>query len=171
MKRKIISNTYLKEAESYQIKFYMDEEEYYIAVKKLIHLTEKFIIKHNIIAMDDGYYVLEIIPKIGHVAMRLFLNEKKEPVEYYFDIIKNSGIDEQTKIPYFNDLYLDITLLPNGEVNIIDEDELEEALEEKDITEEDYELVMQTKDKLLKEIEKGNNPLLEIDYYKYLGDF
>ncbi len=50
----------------------------------------------------------------------------------------------------------------------IDEDELEDALEEKDITEEDYKLVMEVKDKLLNEIKTNTNKLMKLDYNKYL---
>ena len=171
MKKKILSKTYLREADRYQIKIYLDEEDYYICVKKLIHVTEPFIIHHNIVAMDSGYYIMEIVPKKEHYAMRLFLNEKKEIVEYYFDIIKESGIEEETNIPYFMDLYLDITLLPNGEIHVLDEKELEEAYKTGDITKQDYQLVLQMKEKLLQELKEKNNFLLQLDYKKYLGDF
>ena len=114
MKKKILSNTYLNEAQKYQIKFYLDEEDKYIIVKKLIKLSKLFIIKNNVIAMDDGYYVIEFIPKNKNYALRLFLNDKKEVIEYYFDIIKESCIDKELKIPYFIDLYIDITIQKNG---------------------------------------------------------
>ena len=78
MKKKIISTTYLREAQKYQMKLFLDEENYYVSVKKLIEVSEPFIIYHNIVAMDNGYYIIEIIPKSGHVAMRIFLNKQKE---------------------------------------------------------------------------------------------
>lgn len=171
MKKKLLSNTYLNEAEKYKIKFFLDEDDYYVCVKKLISITDKFIINHGIVAMDNGYYILEVVPKNKNYAMRLFLNDKKEPIEYYFDIIKESGIDKEYKIPYFMDLYLDITVLANGEIHIIDEDEFQEAYRENDITSEDYKLVIKTKDKLLEEINSKTNILMNMDYEKYLGDF
>lgn len=168
MKKKLISTTYLKEATKYQMKLYLDEDDYYISVKKLIHITDKFIIRHGIVAMDDGYYIIEIIPKTGNQALRIFLDESKNLIEYYFDIIKESGLDEETKIPYFLDLYLDITVLSNGETHVIDEDELEKAYELGDITKEEYDLVLKEKDKLLTEIKNNTNKLMHIDYHKYL---
>ena len=99
MKKKIITNTYLREAEKYNIKLFLDEEDYYISVKKLIHLSEKFIIRNNVVAMDDGYFIMEIIPKKGNYALRIFIDSNKNIVEYYFDIIKESGIDEEYKVP------------------------------------------------------------------------
>ena len=169
MKKKILSSTYLKEAQKYQIKFYLDEEDKYIVVKKLIKLSKKFIIQNDVIAMDDGYYVIEIVPKNKNYALRLFLNDKKEIIEYYFDIIKESGIDKELRVPYFIDLYLDITIQKNGKVNILDEEELNDALKSKDITKKDYELVLKVKEQLLKEIEGQSNDLMNLDYMKYLN--
>lgn len=169
MKKKILSSTYLKEAQKYQLKFYLDEEDKYIVVKKLIKLSKKFIIQNDVIAMDDGYYVIEIVPKNKNYALRLFLNDKKEIIEYYFDIIKESGIDKELKVPYFIDLYLDITIQKNGKVNILDEEELNDALKSKDITKKDYELVLKVKEQLLKEIEEQSNDLMNLDYMKYLN--
>lgn len=167
MKKKIITNTYLRDISKYQIKLYLDEDDYYVSVKKLIKVEEKFIINGNLCVIDDGYYILEIVPKYENYAMRLFLDNNKKPLEYYFDITKNNRLEPNSLVPCFDDLYLDITVL-NNEIRILDEDELEEALEKEDITKKDYELVMQVKDKLLKEIKNGNNKLMNLDYSKYL---
>ena len=172
MKRKIITNTYLREATKYQIKLFLDEKDYYVSVKKLIDVTDKFIISNNIVAMDNGYYILEIIPKKENYALRVFFNDKKEIIEYYFDIIKGSGLDEVYNVPYFDDLYLDITILNSTkEIKIIDEEELVTAYRNHDISNDDYRLVLNVKEKLLKEIRSWSNKLLKIDYQKYLKDF
>ena len=168
MKKKIITNTYLREAEKYNIKLFLDEDDYYISVKKLIHVSEKFVIRDDIVAMDNGYYIMEIIPKNDNYALRLFIDSNKNIIEYYFDIIKESGIDKEYKVPYFIDLYLDITVLYSGRIDILDEDEFNEAYEKKDITKEDYEIVLKTKERLLNEIKNNTNKLMKIDYLKYL---
>ena len=167
MKRKIITKTYLRDVSKYQIKLYMDEDECYIGVKKLIKVDEKFIIKDNICVMDDNYYVLEVVPKNENYAMRLFLDDNKKPLEYYFDICKNNGLDKESLVPCYDDLYLDITVL-DGDINILDKDELDEAFNNKDITNDDYELVMKIKDKLLSEIKDNSNKYMNRDYSKYL---
>ena len=170
MKKKIISSTYLRDVDKYQIKLFLDEEDYYIAVKKLIHVKEKFIIQNNLCVMDNGYYIFEVIPKKENYAMRLFLDNKKTPLEYYFDISKNNSLYMDTKIPCYDDLYLDITYL-NGKINILDEDELLEAHRIGDITNKDLELVYKVRDKLLEEIKTGTNKVMNIDYKKYLNKF
>lgn len=168
MKRKIISSTYLRDVSKFQIKLYLDQDDYYISVKKLIKVEEKFIIKDNLCVMDDGYYIVEVVPKNENYAMRLFLDERRRPLEYYFDICKNNGLDPDTLIPYFDDLYLDITVLYDGTINILDEDELDDAVIVGDVSKKDYELVMQTKEVLLKEIESGTNRIMNIDFSNYL---
>lgn len=99
--------------------------------------------------------------------MRLFLDNNKKPLEYYFDICKNNGLDVNSLVPFYDDLYLDITVL-DGNINILDEDELEEALYEGDITVEDYELVLVMKERLLDEIRGQSNRFMNKDYSKYL---
>ena len=170
MKRKIITQTYLRDVSKYQIKLYMDEEDCYISVKKLVKVEEKVIIKDCLCVMDDGYYVVEVVPKNENYAMRLFLDNNKNALEYYFDITKNNGIDTLSKIPFYDDLYLDITYL-NGEINILDEDELIEAFKTGDITKDDFDLAYNIKNKLLEEITSGTNKLMNIDYNKYLTNF
>lgn len=170
MKTKVITNTYLRDVDKYQVKLFLDEDDYYVSVKKLISVREKFIIKDGLCVMDDGYYVFEVVPKNENYAMRLFLNEKKEALEYYFDICKNNRIDSVSGVPCYDDLYLDITYL-DGYINILDEVELVEAFEKGDISKDDYELVYQMKEKLLNEINNKTNKLMNIDYMKYLENF
>ena len=170
MKTKIITNTYFRDVDKYQIKLYFDDDNHYISVKKLISVREKFIIKDGLCVMDDGYYIFEVIPKKDNYAMRLFLNSDKKPLEYYFDICKNNRLDSLFKVPCYDDLYLDITYL-NGYINILDEDELLNAYKIGDISQEDYELVYKMKDRLLKEINSKTNKVMNIDYMKYLKDF
>lgn len=170
MKTKIISNTYLRDVEKYQIKLFLDEDDCWISVKKLIDVREKFIINGGLCVMDNGYYIFEVIPKNENYAMRLFLNEKKEALEYYFDICKNNRLDTLSKVPCYDDLYLDITYL-DGKINILDEHELIEAYKYGEITQDDYELVYKVRDMLLDEINNKTNKLMNIDYMKYLDEF
>ncbi len=56
---------------------------------------------------------------------------------------KEYEIDDRG-LPYFDDLYLDVVLLPNGKMYVLDEDELEDAYKNGDVTKEEYELAWQT---------------------------
>lgn len=168
MKTKIVSKTYLRDVENYEIKIYF-EDEFYISVKKLIKCREKFIIADNLCVMDDGYYILEILPKNEEYAMRLFLDRDKKPLEYYFDICRNIRIDEKYNIPMYDDLYLDVTYLV-GKVNVLDEDELLEAYKNNEFTEAELNHIYEVKDRLIDEINNNKNECMNMDYSKYINN-
>ena len=69
-------------------------------------------------------------------------DNKKNLIEWYFDMVKLNGIENG--IPYIDDLYLDLVIRRNGKQIILDEDELEEALNEKDITKDDFDMAYRT---------------------------
>lgn len=75
------------------------------------------------------------------------MNEKDEILLWYIDMIAGQGVDSD-QIPYFDDCYLDLVVYPDGEIVEDDRDELENALQQKDITSQQYELALQTSEKL-----------------------
>ena len=117
--------------------------------------------------MDNGYTIVEVIPKNENYAMRVFFNEKEELVEYYFDISLGNSIDEETKLPYYDDAFLDVTIT-NGEIEICDEDELDNALSQGEITEETYNFVKKIVEKLIREIKTNTNRYVNMDLGGYL---
>ena len=72
------------------------------------------------------------------------LDNQKQLVQYYIDVTKRVKKIDDRGLPYFDDLYLDVVLLPNGEVYVLDEDELEDAYKIGDVTKEEYELAWNT---------------------------
>lgn len=62
-------------------------------------------------------------------------------------MIAKQGVDVDG-VPYFDDLYLDLVVYPDGTVIVDDMDELEEALLEKDITQEQFNLAIKTSHRL-----------------------
>ena len=76
MKKKIMTHTYLRDVSKYRLKLFMDIDDCYITVKKLIKVDIPFIIHGDVTVMDDNYYLLEVVPKNENYAMRLFLNDK-----------------------------------------------------------------------------------------------
>lgn len=75
-------------------------------------------------------------------------------------------------MPYFWDLYLDVTYNEYfDDIHILDEDELEEAYRTGVINKEDYKMAIEVKDKLVEEIKSKTNKYLNYDYSKYLKDF
>lgn len=166
MRKKFISKTYLRGVSEYELKILFDKEDYYLSIKKILKIEEPFIIQGRTL-MDNGYYVAEVLPKKENYAMRVFFNDKKERLEYYFDITLENGMDEDTNIPYYVDLYTDVTI-GDGKVEVLDEDELQDALDNKVITIEQFHLANNTRDILLESIKKDTNPYMKIEIEKYL---
>ena len=103
--------------------------------------------------VNDGYTWMQYFINNKHFAITAMLNEKKELVQYYIDVAKEYQIDERG-MPYFDDLYLDVVVLPNGELYLLDEDELEEAYIAGDIAKEEYEIAWNTAKWVMETIEK-----------------
>jgi uncharacterized protein len=113
--------------------------------------------------VDNGYYWLQFAPKDKQYWLTVMYNEKEELIQYYFDITKeNVTLDKGES--YFYDLFLDIVLLPDGSMFLLDEDELEEALMDKTITERDFEKAHAVADELMKKLKGNENKLREFCY-------
>ena len=75
------------------------------------------------------------------------MNANDDILVWYIDMIAEQGIDVDG-VPYFDDLYLDLVVYPNGMIKVDDMDELEDALSRNDITEEQFNLAISTSNKL-----------------------
>lgn len=168
MRKKLLSKTYLRDVNEYILTLDFTNEDYYLSKKKIIKTTP-FILSNGLKVIDNGYYILEILPKYENYAIRVYFDNNKNILEYYIDITNGCGIDGESKVPYYDDLYLDITIT-NGEVKVLDQDELENAFSNKLIDINTYNKANMTKDKLLEEINKNSNKYLNIDMKKLLNE-
>ena len=103
--------------------------------------------------VDDNYYWMQIGIEDKNYWITVLFNEKKELIQYYIDITKKNyvdGIDD----PYFDDMFLDLVFMQN-KLYILDEDELEQALDEKLITKEEYDKAYYIADQIKKDIYKN----------------
>ncbi len=169
MRKKLISKTYLRGVNKYELKIYFDIEDCYISVKKILDIDKPFILENGLCIIDKNYYIVEVLPKKENYAMRVYFNEKKERLEYYFDISLGNGIDEESKIPYYDDLYTDIVMGAKEKiVKVLDEDELQEAFDTNKISVEEFNLANQTRDLLLDEIKNKTNSYINMNIENYL---
>jgi predicted RNA-binding protein associated with RNAse of E/G family len=88
---------------------------------------------------DEGYIWLQHVPSNKNFAVTTMYDSNKEIVQWYFDVTKLNGVSEKGRV-FFDDLYLDVVVLPSSEIILLDEDELEEALDTNIITKKDYSL-------------------------------
>ena len=155
MRKKLLSKTYLRDVNSYDMKIDYSNDDFWYSVK-YIKDTVPFVISTGKTLIDNNYYLLELVPKNKNYSMRVFFNEKKELLQYYFDISLGNGLDEKSKIPYYDDAYNDI-IITDDEIELADEDELESAYKNNKISKKDYELVRKTTKELYEEIISKNN--------------
>lgn len=130
----------------------------YIGLIDILEVSEKQIWKvhgEDIVVCEKGIKWLSILPGNDYYCITAMMNDEWEILLWYIDMIADQGID-QDGVPYFDDLYLDLVVYPDGTVMVDDMDELEEALDKKDISQEQFELAITTgerlKDRLLRDI-------------------
>lgn len=156
MKRKYLdaSNwTWLKDY-TYQYYRVQDEWKGYISVVKMGKVKHKLMAHYGneeVCLCDDYYKGVIFLPDNAHWCATAVYNNKNEIVEWYFDMTKENSVDEKG-LPYFEDLYLDIAVTPDFKTRVLDEDELQEALDKGIITQEDYQLAYDTCKYVLDEV-------------------
>lgn len=160
MRKKYTSKTYMRGVSDWDLVIIKRRlENYYLTIKRINEIDKKFIRKDvkNEILIDNGYYIVEFTPIDKFYNVRAYLDTNLEVIEYYFDISRGNGIDEN--IPYYDDLYLDIIYNPsdNNDLKLDDENELLEALLKKIITEEEFKLANEVSSELIKEIRNKEN--------------
>lgn len=122
----------------------------YIGLIDIKEVSEKQIWKFNgedITVCDKGLKWLSILPQDNFYCITAIMNERNDILVWYIDMIAEQGI-EIDGIPYFNDLYLDLVVYPNGVIIVDDMDELEEALSKNNITQEQFNLAINTSNEL-----------------------
>ncbi len=96
--------------------------------------------------VDDGFYWLQLAPKDANWWLTVMLDRECKIVQYYVDITRKNVIDGENS--WFEDLMLDVAALPNGYSDLLDEEELDAALEAGEITREEAELARETAQKV-----------------------
>ena len=168
MRKRLLSKTYLRGVSEYILILDFTKKDYYLVKKKIIKAIPS-VLSNGLKVVDNGYYILEILPKDENYAIRVYFDNNKNIIEYYIDITNGCGIEEESKVPYYDDLYLDITIT-NGQIEILDQDELENSFSNKLIDINTYNKAIKTKDKLLEEIKNNCNKYLNIDMKELLDE-
>ena len=110
---------------------------------------------------DNGFTWVQLFPEAAYHTVTAMFDASGRLIQWYIDICKQHGYDEGG-IPWFDDLYLDIVVLPSGQTTILDADELEEALAEGNVSQADYELAWRETDRLMSAIHANQFPLLAL---------
>lgn len=168
MRKKLTTKTHTRDVIQFETKMF-DEDKLncFVVVKKIDKTSKPFRISTEEILVDDGYLLIEITPKNESYNIRVFLDKERNILQHYIDICKITGFDEEENSPFYDDLFLDIVISKNGEIRVLDEDELSEALECGTITKEDFDFAIKIKDKILREIQEKTNDYLNLNIERY----
>lgn len=144
---------------------FLDSDEFTgsITLLQIRKVTEPSFVQYGdtrVCIVDDGYCWLQHFPKDQHYSLTTMFNAKGEIVQWYIDICKEIGIENDR--PWMDDLFLDIVVLPSGEIFLKDEDELEEALENGILDKDLYQLAWKEADHMEELIRSEQFPLLKL---------
>ncbi|MFJ8103040.1 DUF402 domain-containing protein [Lysinibacillus sp. NPDC096212] len=109
---------------------YLDTREFkgFITLLKATRVTEPLFVNYRekkLCIVDNGYLWLQQFPLKKNHSVTTMFDANGEIIQWYIDICHKNSIEEN--VPYMDDLFLDLILLPSGEVIEKDADELEEA--------------------------------------------
>ena len=121
--------------------------------------------KQPVCIADTGYVWLQHFPVAQHHTITSMFDASGNVVQWYIDICKQQGLTEMG-VPWFDDLYLDIIVLPSGEIEVFDADELDDALQAKVISPADHNFAWQEVNRLVAML-PHNFPLLQLSLGHY----
>lgn len=104
--------------------------------------------------LDNRYIWLQHLPNNENYSLTTMYDSSGNVVQWYFDITRQNSVDKNG-MPFFDDLYLDVVVLPTSEIILLDELELEEALKVKDITQSEYDLAYKMANDIINGIGKN----------------
>lgn len=132
-----------------------------------IEVNTPMIIPNGKRILDNNYKWLEFYDYSSKVRLTAIYNENSEIFEWYFDIAREIGKDNG--ISYEDDLYLDVVVTSTGEVILLDEDELKEAYNKREVTKEEYENAYKEAEQLMDKLKNNVDKLKEFTE-KYLKE-
>ena len=148
---------------------YYDEEDFkgnvaLVEIKKV--LNEWRVDTEGRLILANGFNWLEMYPEGENYAITAAYDIEDKIVEWYIDMCKENGIEDG--MPYEDDLFLDVVIVPDGRINILDEDELLDAEKNGIITRQDVELAYKVKDEIIEKYGHNIKKLEELTN-KYLN--
>jgi uncharacterized protein len=143
--------------------FNTEEFKGYVTLLKINKVSEPLSVQYGektVCIVDDGYIWLQHFPIEERYSITTMFNAQGEVVQWYIDICYKNGITEN--IPWMDDLFLDIVVLPTGEVILKDANELEEALSKGIIDISQYKIAWEEANKINKLILNNDFDLFKL---------
>lgn len=128
-------------------KFYLQRlnDQFYRGSVSFIYIeevTEPLIVKYftdQFTIADQGYLWMQHFPDGTNYTLTTVIDPGGNIKQLYIDICKEHGINSEG-IPWYDDLYLDLVVLPTGDTIVLDHDDLSNALKKGKIQKEEFQL-------------------------------
>lgn len=130
-------------------------------ILKVLEPLFKTSVGRRLCIADAGYTWLQHFPDGARYCVTTMLNPAGEVVQHYIDIADKTGVSEEN-VPWWDDVYLDVLVVPGVGSDIVDEDDLEQGLSQNVIKKEDAEGARAEAERLKNLIDKGEFPLLKL---------
>lgn len=169
MKRKYIDHSKwkkIKKSKSILFNTYQERFNGYASAIFIEKVHEKLVCnfdKKQFCVLDNGYILIQRLPIEKNWSVTTIFDENNNIIDQYFDITKQNGIDIHGQ-PFYDDLYLDVVVFPSGEIALFDEDELNKALENGDITQMDFDLAYNVANQIINGMGKDVLSLWNMSY-------
>ena len=139
----------------------IDEEDFKgdIYLNHFIKVVKPFEIYDGVYLYDNEYKWLEFYDYESRIRLTAIYDENNKIVEWYFDIARSIG--KEDGIPYEDDMYLDVVIRPNGDIVLMDEDELKEAFDKKEMTKKEYDEAYKVANDLIEKLKNNKDKLQE----------
>lgn len=141
---------------------------YLIKIEEVTAPLSKICLGELVKLADVGYYWLQIGFKDKNFWLTAMYDENENFVQYYFDVTRKNVI--QGEDSYFEDLYLDVIYLGKDKIEILDKDDLDEALREGSINQKEYDFSVKTAEQIIANVlkNKAEYDKLCMKYFKLL---
>lgn len=134
-----------------------------VSLLQMKKVTEPLKVHHEfgeVLIADVGYSWLQVAFKEQMFWATMMYSPEGRFLQGYFDITAWNKFEDMEN-PTFRDMYLDLVLTADNKILVLDRDELEEALEQNEITKEEYGQTINAGEKLHLFLQENSNDFLK----------
>ncbi|WGG48052.1 DUF402 domain-containing protein [Rossellomorea sp. DA94] len=110
--------------------------------------------------VDNGYMWLQHFPFGKNHSVTTMFDANGEIVQWYIDICLENGVEDG--VPWMGDLFLDIVVLPSGEILLLDEDDLEQAYKNGTISKEKYDIALNEVKEIMRQLQNDEFMIIKL---------
>ena len=137
----------------------------YITLLNTVKVTEPLTIQYGekeLCIVDHGFMWLQHFPLEKNHSVTTMFDADGNVAQWYIDICLENGVDDG--VPWMDDLYLDIVVLPSGEIFQLDEDELEHAFKTGTVSKRVYDAALNESREIMKLLNNDDFTLIKLAY-------